>query len=136
MESKQLGHVQLLIMQVLWHRDRATAREITDAINGTEPIAHSTVQTMLRVLEDKMAVAHEPQGRTFVFFPLVTESEFRQSATQDFVERIFGGSASGLVAHLLKSDSVSSGEIAAIRRLIEQQAADSSGRNKNRRNES
>ncbi len=120
MESKRIGHVQLLILQVLWHRGRATAREITEAINAAEPIAHSTVQTMLRVLEDKQAVAHEPLGRTFVFYSLVTESEFRQSATQDFVERIFGGNVTGLVAHLLKSSSITRCEIDAIRRLIDQ----------------
>ena len=118
MGSKQLGRVQLLIMQVLWNKRKATAREITDAINAAEPIAHSTVQTMLRVLEDKQAVAHEPEGRTFVFFPLVEEAEFKQTATQDLVERVFGGSVSSLVAHLLKSESVSRKEIDAIRKLI------------------
>ena len=118
MGSKQLGRVQLLIMQVLWNKRKATAREITDAINAAEPIAHSTVQTMLRVLEDKQAVAHEPEGRTFVFFPLVDEAKFKQTATQDLVERVFGGSVSSLVAHLLKSENVSRKEIDAIRKLI------------------
>ena len=120
MESKQLGRVQLLIMQVLWDRQRATAREITDVINATEAIAHSTVQTMLRVLEDKQAVGHEADGRTFVFHPLVAEADFKQTATQDFVERIFGGSASSLVAHLLSGENIPRKEIDAIRKLIDQ----------------
>jgi BlaI family penicillinase repressor len=116
-----LGRVQLQIMQVLWEKRRATAREITDAINADEPIAHSTVQTMLRVLEEKQAVAHEPEGRTFVFFPLVPETDFKQSATQNLVERVFGGSVSSLVAHLLDCDSVSKKEIDEIRKMIERQ---------------
>jgi BlaI family penicillinase repressor len=118
MTAPQLGRVQLLIMQVLWDRQRATAREITDAINASEPIAHSTVQTLLRGLEEKGAVAHEAQDRTFVFFPLVKEHEFKQSATRDLVERVFGGSAKSLVAHLLKSENVSREEIEEIRKLI------------------
>jgi BlaI family transcriptional regulator, penicillinase repressor len=121
MGTMQLGHVQLRIMQVLWEKRKATAREITDAINASEPIAHSTVQTMLRVLEDKRAVAHKPEGRTFVFFPLVAESEFKQGATQNLIERVFGGSASGLVAHLLVSENVSKKEIGEIRKLINRQ---------------
>ena len=120
MTSTQLGRVQLLIMQVLWERGRATAREITDAINQSEPIAHSTVQTLLRGLEEKGSVAHEAQDRTFVFFPLVKEHEFKQSATRDLVERVFGGSVGSLVAHLLKSESVSPEEIEEIRKLINQ----------------
>lgn len=116
--ATHLGRVQLLIMQVLWERGRATAREITDAINASEPIAHSTVQTLLRGLEEKEAVSHEAQDRTFVFFPLVQEHEFKQSATRDLVERVFGGSAGSLVAHLLKSENVSREEIEEIRKLI------------------
>jgi BlaI family transcriptional regulator, penicillinase repressor len=121
MGSMALGRVQLRIMQVLWDKQQATAREITDAINSSEPIAHSTVQTMLRVLEDKKAVAHKPDGRTFVFYPLVPEAEFKQSATQNLVERVFGGSVSNLLAHLIDCDSVSKKEIDEIRKLINRQ---------------
>ena len=97
---------------------RATAREITDTINATEPIAHSTVQTLLRGLEDKDSVAHEIEGRTFIFFPLVEEDKFKQSATRDLVERVFGGNVTTLVAQLLKSENVSRKEINEIRKLI------------------
>ena len=107
-------------MQVLWNKRKANACEITETINASEPIAHSTVQTMLRVLEDKGAVSHEPEGRTFVFFPLVDETEFKQAATQDLVERVFGGDASSLVAHLLNNENVSRKEINEIRKLINQ----------------
>lgn len=118
MATTQLGRVQLVIMQVLWERGRATAREITDAINRREPIAHSTVQTLLRGLEEKGAVSHEARERTFVFFPLVAEHEFKQSATRDVLERVFGGSVSGLVAHLLKNENVSREEVEEIRKLV------------------
>ena len=118
MGATQLGRVQLLIMQVLWEKGRATAREITDAISASEPIAHSTVQTLLRGLEEKKAVSHEVQGRTFIFFPLVKEDRFKQSAARDLVERVFGGNAGTLVAHLLKNEDVTRKEIDEIRKLI------------------
>lgn len=53
MASPRLGRVQLVIMQILWERGSATAREITEAINQKDPCAHSTVQTLLRGLEEK-----------------------------------------------------------------------------------
>ena len=120
MTSMQLGRVQLLIMQVLWDRQRATAREITDTINQSEPIAHSTVQTLLRALEEKSSVSHEAEGRTFIFFPLVEEENFKQNATSVLIERVFGGNAANLVAHLLGDKNVSRKEINEIRKLINQ----------------
>jgi predicted transcriptional regulator len=54
--TPRLGKVQLQIMQILWQRGQATAKEITDELNRHKPTAHSTVQTLLRKLEDKGAV--------------------------------------------------------------------------------
>ena len=118
MTATQLGRIQLLIMQVLWDKKRATAREITDAISEREEIAHSTVQTLLRGLEEKGAVDHAAEGRKFLFFPLVEEQQFKESATRDLVERVFGGDAANLMAHLLNDKKVSRKEIDQIRDMI------------------
>src|SRR5262245_25926405 len=119
MTATRLGRVQLLIMKILWAKGRASAREITDALNESEPIAHSTVQTLLRGLEEKESIAHEADGRTFVFFPLVKEDKFKRSATRDLLERVFGGDVGSLVTHLLKNEKVSAKELQEIRRLID-----------------
>ncbi|HVC98788.1 MAG TPA: BlaI/MecI/CopY family transcriptional regulator [Pirellulales bacterium] len=121
-----LGRVQLDIMRVLWRRGRANAREITEALNhdaaaaGRPAIAHSTVQTLLRKLEAKQAVAHDVEDRTFVFFPLIAEEGVKHRATRELVERVFGGSVGGLVAYLLKEERISRREMAEIERLIRQ----------------
>ena len=120
MNATKLGRVQLLIMQTLWVMGRASARDITDALNEVEPIAHSTVQTLLRGLEDKGAIGHEVDGRTFVFFPKVQEDKFKRSATKDLLQRVFGGDVQSLVAHLLKNEKVSRQELSEIRRLIDE----------------
>ena len=120
-QAAQFGRMQLRIMQVLWDRGRASAREITDALNESEPVAHSTVQTLLRQLEAKEAVGHEAEGRTFLFYPRLKEDPVRRSAVRDLVERVFGGDVGGLVAHLLRNEKVSRKELGELRRLIDEQ---------------
>ncbi len=115
----QLGRMQFRIMQALWDRGRASAREVTDALNRGEPVAHSTVQTLLRQLEAKGAVGHEIRDRTFLFFPRLDEERIKRVATRDLLEHVFGGSAGGLVAHLLKHERLSRDEMDELRRLIE-----------------
>jgi BlaI family transcriptional regulator, penicillinase repressor len=119
--SVRLGRVQLRIMQVLWERKRATAREITEALNAEVPIAHSTVQTLLRNLEAKRAAGHEIEGRTFVFHPLVREEQVTRRVTRDLLDRVFDGSVSNLVSYLLKNEKVTSEELKELRRLINEQ---------------
>jgi BlaI family penicillinase repressor len=121
-KAVRLGRVQLRIMQVLWERRRATAREITAALDADEPIAHSTVQTLLRGLEAKRAIDHEVEGRTFVFYPLVREGQVARSVTRELLDRVFGGSVSELVAYLLKNENVSAEELREIRRIINEQS--------------
>ena len=119
--TPRLGRVETQIMQVLWERRQATAREITDALNVGRPVAHSTVQTMLRGLEAKGAVGHEAQGRTFVFRPLVPQTDARRQATRDLVARLFGDSAVGLVAYLLQHEKLSADDLARVRRIIDEE---------------
>ena len=120
MSSLRFGKVQMRIMQVLWKKKRANAREITDELNKIEPIAHSTVQTLLRKLEAKEAVDHEIDNRTFIFYPLVKAEKVTQSALREFVDRIFAGSPSGLVSYLIKHEKISKEDLQKIRQLIKE----------------
>ena len=116
----RLGKVQLRIMQFLWDSGEATARQITDALAQNGPIAHSTVQTLLRKLEVKGAITHEIKERTFFFRPLFGRTEINDSALHDVLTRVFHGSVYGLVAQLLAYEKLPQEELSRLRRLIEE----------------
>lgn len=99
-------------------KGRVNARDITEALNKIEPIAHSTVQTLLRKLEQKGAVDHSIDDRTFIFFPLVEVEKVTKNALQEFIDRIFAGSPGGLVSYLIKNETISPDEMDQIRNLI------------------
>ena len=120
MSSLRFGRVQMRIMRVLWEKSRANAREITDALNKIDPIAHSTVQTLLRKLEQKGAIDHSVDDRTFIFFPLVESEKVTKSALQEFIDRIFLGSPAGLVSYLIKNETIPPDEMEQIRNLIKE----------------
>src|SRR6266851_1178707 len=103
----RLGRVQLQIMEVLWRHGRATARQITEELCRVKPIAHSTVQTLLRKLEAKGVVTHDVEERTFIFRPVYQRSDITASATRDLLTRVFHGSVYRLVAHLLQHETIS-----------------------------
>ena len=114
----RLGKIQLHIMQLLWSRGPLTAREITLALNDSNPIARSTVQTLLRKLENKGAVGHTTRDHTFHFQALVEPDTVRVPAVKGFIDRMFEGSASSLISYLLKNERISGEELGQIRDLI------------------
>lgn len=118
MTDTRFGRVQLRIMQVLWDRERCTARAITEALNKERPIAHSTVQTLLRKLEAKGAVGYEKEGRTFVFFATIQAQGAVKTVAREMIDRMFNGSASDLVCYLLKQENFDPAELKQIRDMI------------------
>ena len=119
MATERFTRLQLRIMQVLWQKKRVTAREITDALQTFEPIAHSTVQTLLRRLELRGAVGHEVDGVTFVYFPLVQNAPVIKKDLQEFLDRMFKGSPHGMVSYLIKNRYISQEELRELSGLTE-----------------
>jgi BlaI family penicillinase repressor len=117
----RLGKVQAQIMEILWQRGQATAREITEELARTRPLAHSTIQTLLRKLEAKGAITHDRQDRVFIFRPLYQRSDVIASATRDLLARVFNGSVYGLVAHLLQHETIAPEERERLRKLIDEE---------------
>lgn len=115
----KLGKVQLHIMQFLWESGEATAREITQYLDPVHGLSHSTVQTLLRKLERKGAIDHVDRDRIFVFRPLVEQGAVTADTTHDFLARVFQGSVSGMVAHILEHEPISHEELDHLRELIE-----------------
>src|SRR5882762_9572849 len=102
----RIGKVQYQIMQALWQLGRATARQITEELSRNQPIAHSTVQTLLRQLEAKGIVRHEIEERTFVYHPLVQQAQVTTTPLHELFMGVYKGSIVNLMAHLLKHESI------------------------------
>ena len=121
-KSPKLGRVQLQIMQVLWDDGDRTARQITEKLSESSAIAHSTVQTLLRQLEDKGLIGHKVEDRVFLFFPIYQRTEVAGTLAHDLVQNAFQGSLYGLVSSFLTDEKISSEELRRIRALIDKHA--------------
>lgn len=122
MDKKQgirLGDLQLRIMRVLWDLDAATVSEVQRQL-GRPPLAYTTVATMLRKLEERGLVDHSEEGRKFLYRARVSMPEVTRSMTGDLVDRLFDGSLTDAVSHLLDSRGVSADELDRLERMIQQ----------------
>jgi BlaI family penicillinase repressor len=116
----KLGGRQLAIMRVLWERGEATVAEIQDLLDVERPLAYSTVATVLSRMEQKGLVTHRAADRVYYYQPAVSQSETGESIVGELVERVFGGSPSELVNHLLSSEQVDAEELQRIKELVEE----------------
>jgi predicted transcriptional regulator len=120
----KLSGRQLAIMQVLWDRGEATVAQVQDSLDLERPLAYSTVATVISRMQQKGLITHRAEGRVFHYQPTVSEDGVGSSMVGELVERIFGGSPSELVSHLLESDQVDAGELKRIKELVRQHEVD------------
>ena len=126
MSTEHLGKLQLAIMRVLWKAGERTVAEVHQALEPTHGLAPTTIATMLKKMEAKGVVDHRTEGRRFIYRPTVSEDAVMRSMVGDLKERLFGGSVSALVSHLLQSHEVEGAELDELRAQIDraQRAAD------------
>jgi len=118
-KSPTLTDHELRLMNVLWRESRGT---VADVLAGLEPppLAYSTVLTTLRTLEQKGYIAHEEDGRAYVYRPLIARRDAAKSAVDHVLGRFFGNSPGKLAVTLLGDAPLSEDEIATISRMIAQ----------------
>lgn len=119
MTAEHLGKLQLAIMRVLWAMGEVTVTDVQRALEATHNLAPTTIATMLKKMETKGVIEHRIDGRRFVYRPLVTEQGVTRTMVADLADRLFAGSPSALVSHLLDAHDVDAGELEALRKIVE-----------------
>src|SRR5271165_1532929 len=113
---------ELEIMKVLWVRERASVREVQDDLNkSTGPVAYSTVQTLLNIMEEKKGlVRHVVEGRTFIYVPKKSSDRTIRELTRRFVDRVFDGCLDRVMVALLDSKSPTPEDLDRLRLMIDE----------------
>ena len=111
---KKLTKAEEEIMHELWELGEGTVGDIRERLalkaKGEKP-AHSTISTMMRILGEKEFVSHKAYGRTFVYQPMVSKTDYSHQSLQTLVRDYFGGSANRLVSFLVKERDLSLDEL-------------------------
>lgn len=115
--ESSLSPLESTVMQVLWDRGPSTADHIRRALSGRK-LTDSTVRTLLRRMEAKGFVAHETQGRSFVYRALLPAATVAAQEVRGIVDRLCGGSVDRLLLGMVDSEMVSEEQLETLRARI------------------
>ena len=114
-----LTEVELEIMHVVWELGDATVKQVHDVLSARRSVAYTTVMTMLSLLAKKGHLKREESGKAFVYRPAHPKGRVVSRMLDDFVARVFHGSARPLVLALLKDRRISKRDLEEISKLAE-----------------
>ncbi len=116
--AERISEGEQAVMEVLWADAPLTAAEVAERISDARNWSERTVKTMLGRLLTKGALVHEEDGRRYLYRPAVERADYASRETRRLADRLFGGRAAPLVAHLAAGDGLTDQDIAELEALL------------------
>lgn len=115
---ERISDAEHAVMEVLWDESPLTAQDVAERVPAERGWSANTVKTLLGRLLAKNAIAHEADGRRYLYRPLVAREDYVAGESRRLIDRLFGGRLTPLVAHLAERDAITSEDIAEIEALL------------------
>lgn len=118
--AERISDAEHAVMEVLWDEAPLTAQEVAERVDPARGWSANTVKTLLGRLLAKAAIAHEADGRRYLYRPNVRREDYVEGESRRLIDRLFGGRLSPLVAHLAERDALTERDIAEIEALLKE----------------
>ena len=115
---KNLTKAEEQVMQILWQLDEAIVKDIIEKMPDPKP-AYNTVSTVVRVLEGKGFIDHKAYGNSHVYFPAVTEAEYKKFTFDKMMKNYFSNSYQSLVSFIADEKKLGLKELDELTELLE-----------------
>lgn len=119
-DSPQISEAEHAVMEALWTSSPLTAIEVCDKVREQRDWSLATVKTLLSRLAAKDAVLTRPDGRRFLYSPAIARDDYVGGESRRLVNRLFGGRAASLVAHLAEQEALTEADISEIEALLKE----------------
>lgn len=116
--EKLLTDVELELMTILWKHGEGSVADVIAELSPGRDLAYTSVSTILRILEQKKILKARKEGRGHIYIPVLTKDEYEKKAVKHVVEKVFDGTPTLLVKHLLDSSKLSDDELAEIKLML------------------
>lgn len=116
--SERISDAEHAVMEVLWQEAPLAASEVAERVRPHRCWSIRTVKTLLSRLLAKGALAHEEEGRRYLYRPTLSREDFVARESTRLLDRMFGGRVTPLVAHLAERDQLSPKDIEEIEALL------------------
>ena len=108
------------VMKLIWSDPPQTLPELLDKLSGTV-WSKTTIQTYLSRLVKKGALTTQRQGKGYLYYPALSQSQCQLEESRSFLHRVYGGSLSKMVLGFVESGALSSQELEELKALVNQQ---------------
>ena len=111
---------ELEILHILWTRGPSTVREIHEVLAKEKDVGYTSALKLLQIMTGKGLVTRSEDQRAHVYTATQPAETTKQQFAADVLQRVFRGSASQLMQHVLSGRRGSKKELEEIRRMLDE----------------
>lgn len=115
----KISETEWEVMKVLWAESPLSAEQIIAQLSAEDDWHPKTVKTLLNRLVKKEALDFDKEGRAYLYRPRVREVDCVKAVSDSFLERVFGGALTPMLAHFVERKKMSADEIRELKRLLD-----------------
>jgi BlaI family transcriptional regulator, penicillinase repressor len=115
----QISEAEAVVMEVLWSDHPLTAEQVVHTLAAARQWQESTIKTLLNRLLKKGAVVAKPDGRRYLYSPVLQRDQWQVAESKGFVARVFGGRVAPMIAHLAQQKGLTQADLQELRKLVE-----------------
>lgn len=118
--AERISEAEHAVMEVLWEEHPLTAAEVAERAGPARGWSVHTVKTLLSRLLAKGAIAHEAEGRRFLYTPAIERDSYVGRESEKLLDRLFNGRVTPLIAQLAERRQLSADDIAELEALLKE----------------
>ena len=111
---------ELTILGILWDNGPSTVRDVNDAMNKGKAVGYTTTLKLMQIMTEKGLLIRDESQFKHIYKPAISQERTQKQLVGDLLERAFSGSAEKLVMRALSAKKVSAGELAKIRKILDE----------------
>ncbi|WP_336986301.1 BlaI/MecI/CopY family transcriptional regulator [Altererythrobacter aquiaggeris] len=119
-KAERISEAEYAVMETLWKRSPLTAAEVCADVCTDRSWSLATVKTLLSRLVTKQAITTKPEGRRFLYSPVLRRTDYIGGESRRLVDRLFGGRAAPLFAHLVEQEALTEADLSEIESLLKE----------------
>jgi len=115
---EELTKAEEKIMVIFWKLKKAFVKDIIAEFPDEQKPPYNTISSVTRILANKGYLKFKAYGKTYEYYPAVTQAYYRKLKVKKMLSAQFGNSPASLLSFIIKEEKLSKEEINKLKEII------------------
>jgi BlaI family penicillinase repressor len=116
----EISNAEWEVMKVIWDHEPITANNIVSWLEESTDWSPKTIKSLISRLIKKEAISFNKDGREYLYYAVVSESECIKAENQTFLNKVYSGGLKKLLVNFIESEQLSTEDVEELKRILDE----------------